>query len=172
MIESEYLSGDNKLIKKLGKIPTLSNFQTEQLRGMLKLSKIRKYEPGELIIEEGKYDSWVYFLVSGKVRVVKHGTEINILDQTGDVFGEMAILDSTARSASIYAIDETVCLATDSSYLDRLSESDRIAFTCVLYHIFAELLSNRLRAMDEELVKTKEENLRLKSQLDKTGSTG
>jgi hypothetical protein len=55
--------------------------------------------------------------------------------------------------------------------LDRLSESDRIAFTCVLYHVFAELLSNRLRAMDEELVKTKEENLRLKSQLDKTGST-
>ncbi len=171
MIESEYLSDDNRLVEKMGKIPTLSDFQTEQLRVMLKLSKIRKYEPGELIIEEGKYDSWVYFLVSGKVRVVKHGMEINILDQTGEIFGEMAILDSTARSASIYAIDETVCLATDSSYLDRLSESDRIAFTCVLYHVFAELLSNRLRAMDEELVKTKEENLRLKSQLDKTGFT-
>jgi len=171
MIESEYLSGDNKLIQKLGKMPTLSDFQMEQLGGMLKLSKIRKYEPGELIIEEGKYDSWVYFLVSGKVRVVKHGTEINTLDQAGDVFGEMAILDSTPRSASIYAIDETVCLATDSSYLDRLPDSDKIAFTCVLYHVFAELLSNRLRAMDEELVKAKEENLRLKSQLDKTGFT-
>ena len=79
----------------------------------------------------------------------------------------MAILDSTARSASIYAIDETVCLATDSSYMDRLSENDKIAFTCILYHVFAELLSNRLRAMDEELVKVKEENLRLKSQLNK-----
>jgi CRP-like cAMP-binding protein len=167
MIESEYLSDDNRLVEKLGKMPTLSDFQMEQLGGMLKLSKIRKYEPGELIIEEGKYDSWVYFLVSGKVRVIKHGTEINILDQTGDVFGEMAMLDSTARSASIYAIDETACLATDSSYMDRLSENDKIAFTCVLYHVFAELLSNRLRAMDEELVKVKEENLRLKSQLKK-----
>jgi len=167
MIESEYLSDDNRLVEKLGRMPTLSDFQTEQLRVMLKLSKIRKYEPGELIIEEGKYDNWVYFLVSGKVRVVKHGMEINILNQTGDIFGEMAILDSTARSASIYAIDETVCLATDSSYMDRLSETDKIAFTCVLYHVFAELLSNRLRAMDEELVKAKEENLRLRRELNK-----
>jgi CRP-like cAMP-binding protein len=101
------------------------------------------------------------------VRVVKHGVEINILDQTGEVFGEMGMLDSTVRSASIYAMSETVCLATDSSYLDRLSDNDRIAFTCILYHVFAGLLSNRLRSMDEELVKTKQENLRLKSQLNK-----
>ncbi len=86
MIESEYLSDDNKLMQRLRKIPTLSNFQMEHLGGMLKLSKIRKYEPGELIIEEGKYDNWVYFLVSGRVRVVKHEVEINVLDQTGEVF--------------------------------------------------------------------------------------
>ena len=167
MIESEYLSDDNKLMEKLRKIPTLSNFPMEHLGGMLRLSKIRKYEPGELIIEEGKYDNWVYFLVSGRVRVVKHEVEINILDQTGEVFGEMGMLGGTARSASIYATEETVCLATDASFVDRLADNDRMAFTCVLYHIFAELLSDRLRAMDEELVKAKEENLRLKSKLNK-----
>jgi CRP-like cAMP-binding protein len=167
MIESEYLGGDSGLIEKLRKMSTLKDFQVEHLKGMLRLSKIRKYDPEELIIEEGANDSWVYFLVSGKVRVVKHGVEINILDQTGDVFGEMGILDSTPRSASIYAMSETVCLSTDASYLDRLPDNDRIAFTCILYHVFAELLSNRLKAMNEELVKVKEENLRLKSQLDK-----
>lgn len=167
MIESEYLGDDSNIAEKLSKIPTLSNFQIEHLRGMLKLSKVRKYEPGELIIEEGDYDSWVYFLVSGKVRVVKHGVEINILDQTGDVFGEMGIIDGAARSASIYAVEETACLATDASYIDRLSENDSIAFTCILYHLFAELLSNRLRSIDEELVKAKEEISRLKSKLNK-----
>ena len=167
MIESEYLSDDNGLIEKLRKMSTLKDFQVEHLKGMLRSSKIKKYDPSELIIEEGANDSWVYFLVSGKVRVVKHGVEINILDQTGEVFGEMGMLDSTTRSASIYAMSETVCLATDSSYLDRLSDNDRIAFTCILYHVFAELLSNRLRAMNEELVKVKEENLSLKSQLNK-----
>lgn len=101
MIESEYLSDDNKLMQRLRKIPTLSNFQMEHLGGMLRLSKIRKYEPGELIIEEGKYDNWVYFLVSGRVRVVKHEVEINVLEQTGEVFGEMGMLGGTARSASI-----------------------------------------------------------------------
>jgi len=73
MLESDYLSDDSRFIEKLGKIPTLKGFQTEHLRGMLRLSKVRKYEPGELIIEEGKHENWVYFLVSGRVRVVKQG---------------------------------------------------------------------------------------------------
>jgi hypothetical protein len=53
------------------------------------------------------------------------------------------------------------------SYPDRLSDNDRMAFTCILYHVFAELLSNRLRSMDDELVKAKEEILRLRSKLNK-----
>lgn len=92
MIESEYLSDDSGLTEKLRKMSTLKDFQVEHLKGMLRLSKIRKYDPEELIIEEGTNDSWVYFLVSGKVRVVKHGVEINILDQAGEVFGEMGII--------------------------------------------------------------------------------
>ncbi len=162
MRESEYLTGNSKIVQKLGSIPTLGNFKTEQLKGMLELSKIRSYEPGELIIEEKKYDSWVYFLVSGNVRVVKEGVQINVLDHPGDVFGEMGIIEGSARSASVCAVSDVVCLAADASYLDRLSDSDKIAFTCILYHLFSELLSSRLRAMDEELVKLKEENERLK----------
>lgn len=92
MIESEYLTDDSGLTEKLRKMSTLKDFQVEHLKGMLRLSKIRKYDPEELIIEEGTNDSWVYFLVSGKVRVVKHGVEINILDQAGEVFGEMGII--------------------------------------------------------------------------------
>ena len=167
MIETDYLNNDNLLKEKLEKIPTLSNFKIEHLQGMLKLSKIKEYEPGELIIEEDNYDNWVFFLVSGKVRVVKKGMDINTLDQTGDVFGEMGIIEGMARSASIYAIEETVCLATDASYMDRLSDNDKTVFTCVLYQLFSELLSHRLRSIDAELVQVKEENLKLKSKLDK-----
>lgn len=174
MKETAYLIDDPEITQKLAKIPTLSNFQLNQLKGMFKLSKIKKYEPGELIIEEGNYDNWVYFLVSGKVRVVKNGVEISKLDQTGVVFGEMGVIEGMERSASIYADEQTLCLAMDASYMDRLSEKDKIAFTCILYQIFSELLSNRLRVADEELVKlkgeltrVKEENLELKSNLSK-----
>jgi len=157
MIESEYLKDNLSILKKIGNIPTLSSFSEDDLKGVLELSKIRKYEKGEVIIEEGVFDSWIYFLVSGEVKVVKHDNELSILKRTGDVFGEMGIIDGSPRSASIYAVEETVCLATDASYIDRLSGNDKIVFSYILYRLFAEILANRLRLTSEELISLKEE---------------
>jgi len=161
MIESEYLKDNITFLQKLGQMPTLDAFPEEDLKGILQLSKIRKYKPGELILEEGYYDCWIYFLVSGKVRVVKHGEDLSVLRRTGDVFGEMGIIDGSPRSASVYAVDETVCLATDASYIDRLTGNDKVTFCYVLYRIFCEILANRLRLTSEELIKVKGENKRL-----------
>ena len=125
---------------------------------------IRKYEPGELILEEGQYDNWVYFLVSGKVRIAKQGKDLSVLNRKGDIFGEMGVIDGSARSASVYAVDETVCLATDASYVDRLSGNDRVTFCCILYQVFAEILASRLRLTSEELVRARKEIAALKAQ--------
>ena len=114
MIESDYLKDNINFIQKLKQMPTLDAFSEKDLKGLLQLSKIRKYQLGELIIEEGLYDSWIYFLVIGKVKVVKHEEDLSVLRRTGDVFGEMGIIDGSPRSASVYAIDETACLATDA----------------------------------------------------------
>ena len=139
-------------------MPSLAEFSEKDLKGIFELSKIRKYEPGELIMKEGCFDSWVYFLISGKIKVKKHDEILGVLRRTGDVFGEMGIIDGSPRSASLYAIDETVCLATDSSYVDRLSGSEKTSFSCILYRIFSAILANRLRTTSEELIKLKEGN--------------
>lgn len=162
MIESDFLKDNTVYFEKLGKMPRLADFSEKDLKGILELSKIRKYEPGELIIEEGVYDCWIYFIVSGNIRVVKHEENLSVLKRTGDVFGEMGIIDGSPRSASVYAVDETVCLATDASYVDRLSGNDKIAFSYILYRIFSEVLAHRLRLTSEELMKAKEEIARLK----------
>jgi len=165
MIESDYLKDNILFIDKLRKIHTLESFSNEDLKDLLELSKIRKYDPGEVILEENNLDSWIYFLVSGKIRVVKHGETLRILKRTGDVFGEMGIIDSSPRSASVYAIDETVCLATDASLIDQLSGKDKATFTSILFRTFSEILANRLRLTSEELIKIKEENERLKKSM-------
>ena len=162
MIESDYLSDNMRYFERLKQIPTIESFSEKDIKGILGLSKIRKYEPGELILGEGMYDSWMYFLISGKVRIVKNNKELSVLNRTGDVFGEMGVIDGSPRSASVYAVGETVCLATDASYIDRLTGRDKIAFSYVLYRIFSELLANRLRLTSEELIKAREEIEKLK----------
>lgn len=162
MIESDYLRDNISYVERLGKMPSLADFSEKDLKGILELSKIRKYEPGEVILDEGVFDSWIYFLISGKIKVIKHDESLSILRRTGDVFGEMGIIDGSPRSASVVAIDNTVCLATDASYIDRLSGNDKIAFSCILYRVFSEMLANRLRLTSEELIKAKEEIEKIK----------
>ena len=162
MIESEYLKDSEKFIQKLRQIPTLTPFDEKNLKGLLALSKIRQYEPEEYIIEEGSYDCWIYFLVSGKVQVSKKGKDLSVLNRSGDIFGEMGVIDGSARSASVRTIEKTVCLATDASYIDRLTGEDKLSFCYILFRVFTEILANRLRSTSEELVKAKEEITRLK----------
>jgi len=83
MIESDYLTDNHELIQKLKQMPTLEHFEEEYLQGALKLSKIREFEPGEPILEEGSYDNRIFFLVSGKVRIEKDGKELTVLDRGG-----------------------------------------------------------------------------------------
>ena len=71
MRESKYLKATDENIKKLLGIPSLKEFETKDLAGLLKLSKIKQYEAGEQILEEGDIASVLYFLLSGKVRIVK-----------------------------------------------------------------------------------------------------
>ncbi len=164
MIESEFLKDNLKFIEKLKKIPSFEDFSKKDLKGILEMSKLRQYEPGEEIMKEGSFDSCIFFLISGKVKVVKNDESLGVLKRTGDVFGEMSIIDASPRSASVYAIDRTVCLATDASYIDRLSGNDRLLFSSILYRIFSQILANRLRITSEELSKAKEEIEKLKGE--------
>lgn len=164
MIESDYLTISNELIGKLKQMPTLELFDEKALEGALQLSKIREYEPDELILEEGSYDNRIFFLVSGKVKINKNGKQLTVLKRAGDVFGEMGVIDGSARSASAHAVDAAVCLVTDISYIDRLTGNDKVAFGYILYRIFAESLANRLRLTNEELIKANQELFKLKGE--------
>ena len=144
MLESKYLKDNIENIQKLLAIPALKNFETKSLQKLLRLSKIREYEDAEQIIKEGDLDPWLYFLLSGKLRVSKEGMEIISIDKQGEIFGEMRIIDSMKRSASVYAVGKTICLAVDTSAKNRISDQDtideKLDFLLLLYRIFAEYM--------------------------------
>jgi len=167
MIESKYLKENIENIQRLMSIQALKHFETRNLGKLLRLSKIRQYEDGEQIIQEGDMDPWLYFLLSGKIRITKEGEEISTISRKGEIFGEMRIIDDQSRSASVHAVGETVCLAVDTSAGDRLATSDekeaRLDFLLLLYRIFAEYITVRLRLTNEELVKAKRDAKRTES---------
>ena len=167
----EHFEQNKEILHKLEGLPLLESLSAEDLRGILSLSNMIKYEPGEWIIREGQFDNRIYFLITGQVGIRKKGETLSVLKRKGDIFGEMGIIDGSPRSDSIMAIEETVCLAVDVSYLDRLKSDQKAAFGYVLYRVFAEILADRLRTADEDLLKAKDENAMLKADLEKLRAT-
>ena len=169
MLESRYLKDNIENIQKLLGIPALKNFETKSLGKLLRLSKIREYEDGERIIKEGDRDPWLYFLLSGKIKITKEGLEIGSIAEKGEIFGEMRIIDSMSRSASVLAVGKTICLAVDTSAKKRMSlgnsTDEKLDFLLLLYRIFAEFMSIRLRATNDELIMAKKKVKRLIEQL-------
>ncbi len=162
MIETEYLKDSVDNIRKLMSVLPLEESESERVQGLLRLSRIRKFNPGEQLIKEGDTDPWIYFLLSGKVKVQKEGVEISMIDNTGEMFGEMRLMDGMGRSATIIAEEKTVCLAVNTSAAaNRLSSDQRADMLLLLYRIFTEYMAIRLRLMDEELVAAKKEIERL-----------
>ena len=69
------------------------------------------YKPGEFIFFEGDIDFHFYIIEEGEVQIFTkspQGARINITTiKPGESFGEFALLDKAARSASAQALTET-----------------------------------------------------------------
>lgn len=73
----------------------------------------KTYEPGEVIISEFEPGDCFYLIQSGRVQLVKcvNGAKKNLdILKPGEFFGEMAILDNSARSATCMAAGYVKCL--------------------------------------------------------------
>jgi len=95
--------------------------------------------------------------------LVKHGEAIGRISRAGDVFGEMGLIEGTAKSATIVAEEPSLCLITDVSRIQQLAGENRLAFGYILYRIFAEILASRLRQTSEELSHAREQIARLEA---------
>lgn len=65
----------------------------------------RTYAPGETITEEGEAGRTFVVIESGEAIVTVHGQEVGKLGP-GESFGEMALIDKSARSATVTADSE------------------------------------------------------------------
>jgi CRP/FNR family cyclic AMP-dependent transcriptional regulator len=153
------------IVATLRHVPFFQHLEDRHIVEIFKMSRLRQFERGETIIPEGVYDTYVYVLITGEVEVRKNDSPISRLHKTGDIFGELAIINYEPRSASVIAMTRTACLAIDAAFLDSLVPHDRDAIYAAVYKIFAEIVSNRLRITSEELAAAREENFQLRMKL-------
>ncbi len=140
-------------VEFLSRVSLFSQMREEDLVGIAKKADHLIYQKGESIIKEGDQDTRLFVVQKGTVRVVKDllGPNEKKLGIFGpySYFGEMALIDEMARSASVIAREETHVLCLQQ--LDLQTELERAPAMALE---LLRMLSQRIRANETFLFKT------------------
>lgn len=129
-----------------------------QMPEVLALLRKENFAAGDIIVCEGESGDRMHFILSGSAEIVKDATpDIRDDDEParigalnpGDAFGEMGLIDTQPRSATIRALSPVETLSLSNRDLHKLYRSHPAIFTMIILNLAREL-SRRLRKMDEQ----------------------
>jgi CRP/FNR family cyclic AMP-dependent transcriptional regulator len=95
-------------VEAVKRVPLFADLDKRELESVARLFKERRFAPGETVAKEGSGGAAFYLIDSGEATVSIGGKERSTLER-GDYFGEIALIDEGARSATITASTELVC---------------------------------------------------------------
>ncbi|HET7353176.1 MAG TPA: cyclic nucleotide-binding domain-containing protein [Gaiellaceae bacterium] len=95
-------------LEVLKRVPLLADLDRRELQQVAKLFKERSFPPGETVMKEGLGGAAFFVIESGEAIVSIGGNERRRLGP-GDYFGEIALIDEGARTATVTAATELAC---------------------------------------------------------------
>ena len=143
------LSTTDKMIF-LRRVSLFGGMALEQLRVLSAHLIEHHYLPDEVIFSEGDFSQELYIVIAGEIAIIKdygsmHERVLNTL-YGGDFFGDMAIFERAARSATAVTRSESELLVLQpEKFKQTIYQKPDMAF-----EIFREL-SARIRRREEEL---------------------
>ena len=110
------------------------------------------YRDGEHIFRQGEPGEEMFIIQDGEVEIVFEGEDGDVIQlatlERGDFFGEMSLLESQPRSATVRAVGPTKLLAIRSGeLLMKIRRDPTFAFELL------QRMSGRIRVLDEEIAR-------------------
>lgn len=123
----------------LARVPMFSELKKRQIHSLARITETANFAAGHEIVTEGEAGNFCAVIVDGSVEVIWGGSTITRLD-SGEIFGEMAVIDPAPRSASVRTLTEVTAIRIQqSAFAEVLSEDPQIALAVL------KTLAQRLR---------------------------
>jgi CRP-like cAMP-binding protein len=140
-------------MKMLQHTPIFGGIRTEILQLLLDSCPVVSVPPNEFFFRENDQADSMFVLEAGKAAVLKswRGQDhfLRTLN-TGDCFGEMALMDLGPRSASVRAVNNCTALSISTANLYKVYAQDLKQFTLIQMNMGREVC-RRLRDSDNRL---------------------
>ena len=164
---------DKKTISCLESHVIFHGVPAPDLELLVPFLNLETFKKRSVIIAESSEGSALYVITSGLVEIIKTLPEtprrkpltVKLAElRQGDSFGEMELLDTMRRSASVVAMKKTTCLVFTTGAFLKLYELRPEAYRIITLNLAREL-SRRLRAADNRIMELDEELERFKHYL-------
>jgi hypothetical protein len=130
---------------QLRSLPVFEGLTTRQLMDLAAVVRQEAYEPGACVAREGSFDDCLYLVVDGVVRVTRGESVLTELGP-GTFFGEVAVFEGSARSATVTAASRVRLLRLErTDLLERMEELPGLAIK------ICQALSRRVRDLTDRL---------------------
>lgn len=132
-------------------IPLFSDLSREDFVAVLQgAAEVRAFNDGEAIVREDEIGNAMYAIVQGKVAVVRQvdgqpPKKVAAMNE-GDLFGEMALVSSSPRLATIVAEGDTVVMEFARSSLDSIIAKHPTVGEAIQRFYRQRLMENLLRS--------------------------
>ena len=148
-----------ELIEKLKKIPFLKEIKEndDYIARLLGIIKIRKYQKGKYVIQEGEIGSELFIVYKGGVEIRKRTragddyTVVVLKAKDNAFFGEMGLIDDDKRSATVLTLENSIFMV--------ISKEDFIAlgnqFPAIglpITRAISQILAGRLRKTTQDML--------------------
>lgn len=128
----------------------LGLLEDEDIDWMVTTGSRVKFKPGDILVKENEHSGNLYIIADGAVDVTIRGKKVAEIN-TGEVVGEMSLLDSRPPSATIIANSDVLVLKIDFDALEaRLQSTPK--FQGRFYKALGIFLAQRLRVLNLNVI--------------------
>jgi CRP/FNR family transcriptional regulator len=131
-------------IDLIRRVPLFATLSEDEFKSLEPIFQVKNYRKSQIIFMEEETGNYMYIVLAGKVKVTKTtstGKEtILAIHQSGDFFGEMALLDGKTAPATVSAMEDCRIASIHHSDFQRMLMSNE-----KVVHQIVQVLCARLR---------------------------